>query len=953
MKDFKVTKTVKYGLISVAAIIIAAVFLYRIVLPAVVSSKLFINTAKNIVYKITGAELNLVNPKIKTSIRPRLDISFDNLSLKKNSEDILDIKDFKTDFSYRIITSKSLKFRKLTVDSIFIDLDKLSALIPAAKQEEKVSGNLPDFKIDIFDALFYINDIKILSSLPNNGKLTLEGKKILLEDKKNPKHLRFIINALIKNGDENLKITFSDNNRFYTKNKRLIINDCPLKINNSDIHIKSLMSKDRFGVLVESDNFQLKDGADILSTNLIIPNGKEIMAEILNPKGVSEFEIKMNKEGLSGDIFIKNASFNLKSLANMPVYASKGKINITPDLITMTDFIGHYGDNEENKLTLEGTVDDYYKSVDTKIIISTIMTNNFTKDYLSKLAGINITMTGDKPAGTRIEIFSKNNDIDINYMARLAAGNDILIEGSSLSPINYDRAILCNMHMKSNILNIENIKYYIAKEINKDSKIEPILTLNGNVDLADNSKILNFGFNIPKPLPSEFLNVLIGQKLFRKGTISGNLEWLNAREIPKLRGNLAMDKVIIPSQRLFIKKGEFKTDKERLMFDLEGIFRRSKYDFQGNLANNITFPITINNVDLTIDNVDLERILTVSAPPPASSAQTSENKQQISANDKKQTEEKNEKAEEEFMKAMENNKEMSDTDNQALVFVPNLIVIKEGSFNLIKGNYKEVNFGNIKAVFSLDKDGKLKIDSNRFEIADGHSSGKIRCDLMKGTYRFILGVKEVDSDKIATALLSLKKEITGLASGIIDISTDNTLKLNGMMKFEINNGTIEKIGLVEYALNFVSFFRNPMAMISPSTLFDFVNIPEGRFDRISGTINIKDNVINRMMIKSSADQLATLIMGRFDLVKRDASLRIYTKFTNKNKGAAGFLRNISLNSLANRERFGNSNDLNYYAAELKMIPPLSADEKDCQIFLTTVEGDVEHNNFLSALKKIK
>lgn len=69
MKDFKVTKTVKYGLISVAAIIIAAVFLYRIVLPAVVSSKLFINTAKNIVYKITGAELNLVNPKIKTSIK--------------------------------------------------------------------------------------------------------------------------------------------------------------------------------------------------------------------------------------------------------------------------------------------------------------------------------------------------------------------------------------------------------------------------------------------------------------------------------------------------------------------------------------------------------------------------------------------------------------------------------------------------------------------------------------------------------------------------------------------------------------------------------------------------------------------------------------------------------------------------------------------------------------------
>ena len=967
MKDYK--KILKITGAAVLGVIIAIVFLYRIILPLFIQSDLFIDLTKNVVYKITKANLTLENPKIKTSVRPRLDISFDKLLLEKENNTILNIEDFKTDFSYRILTGKSLKFRKLTVDKIFIDVDKLISLIPSKTKTEANEKEIPDFKIDIFDALFYINDVKILSSLPNNAKLTFEGRKILLEDKKNPKHLRFLINALIQNGDEELKITFSDNNRFYTKNKKLIINDCPLKINDSDIHIKSLMSKDKFGILVESDNFHLKDGAEILSTNLIIPNGKEIMAEILNPGGISEFEIKMNKEGLSGDINIKNASFNLKSLAKMPVYADKGKITITPDIIKMYDFKGYYGDNRENKLSLTGTVEDYYKSVDTKIIIQTIMTDNFTKDYLSKLAGINITMTGDTPAGTRIEIFSKNNDIDINYMAKLSKGNDILLEGASLSPINYDRAILCNMHVKSNILNIENIKYYIAKDINKDSKIKPILTLNGNVDLADNSKILNFGFEIPKPLPSEFLNVFLGQRLFRKGMISGNLEFLNGREIPKLKGRLAMDKVIIPSQRLFIKKGEFKTDRERLLFSVEGIFRRSRYDFKGNIANNITFPITINGVKLTLDNVDLERILMLSTSAATNTtantaaANTTNQKENKKANQapntltdaKTETKENktDTKAEEDFMKAMENNEEMADDDNQALVFVPNLVIIKRGSFNLIKGKYKEVEFGNIKAVFSLDKDGKLKIDSNRFDLADGITSGKIRCDLLNNKFRFILGVKDVDSDKIATALLNLKREITGLASGIIDISTDNTMKLNGVMKFAINDGTIEKIGLVEYALNFVSFFRNPMAMISPSTLFDFVNIPEGRFDKISGELDIKDNVINKMMIKSSADQLATLIMGRFDLVTRDASLRIYTKFTNKNKGAAGFLRNISLNSLANREHFGSSNDINYYAAELEMIPPLNYDEKDCQIFLTTVEGDVEHNNFLSALKKIK
>ncbi|MBP3490229.1 hypothetical protein J6K35_00020, partial [bacterium] len=132
-----------------------------------------------------------------------------------------------------------------------------------------------------------------------------------------------------------------------------------------------------------------------------------------------------------------------------------------------------------------------------------------------------------------------------------------------------------------------------------------------------------------------------------------------------------------------------------------------------------------------------------------------------------------------------------------------------------------------------------------------------------------------------------------------------------------------------------------------------VNIPEGNFDKISGTLDIKNNVIERMMIRSSAPQLSSFIAGRYDLETRDASLRIYTKFSNKNKGVYGALRNISLNSLANRIPLNSRNDSNYYSAELSQLPEIDADEKDCQIFLTKVDGDVEHNNFISSLKKIK
>lgn len=216
-----------------------------------------------------------------------------------------------------------------------------------------------------------------------------------------------------------------------------------------------------------------------------------------------------------------------------------------------------------------------------------------------------------------------------------------------------------------------------------------------------------------------------------------------------------------------------------------------------------------------------------------------------------------------------------------------------------------------------------------------------------------LGILDVNSDIIATTLLTLPREISGKASGLIELNTDDSMKLNGSVKFLIKDGTIQKVGLVEYILKFAALFRNPLVMISPSTFSDLVNIPEGNFDKITGTLLIKDNVVERMMIKSSAPQLSSFIVGRYDIENSDAALRIYTKFSNKNKGFAGFMRNISLNSLANRIPLSSRNDRNYYSAEISQLPPIDANEKDCQIFLTKVDGDVEHNNFISSLKKIK
>ena len=306
-----------------------------------------------------------------------------------------------------------------------------------------------------------------------------------------------------------------------------------------------------------------------------------------------------------------------------------------------------------------------------------------------------------------------------------------------------------------------------------------------------------------------------------------------------------------------------------------------------------------------------------------------------------------------LVSAQSDDDENNEASDNAYTFNTGLVIVERCVLEVVKGFYKDITFGNLKANLTLDKNGILQIHSNRFDFAEGISSLKVHCDLMKHNYYIKLGVKDINSDVVVGTLLALPREITGKAMGLIELNTDNSLKMNGRIRFDIKDGTIQKVGLVEYALKFAALFRNPLTMISPSTIVDLVNVPEGNFDRIHCDMALKNNVVEKMMIKSAAPQLSSFIIGRYDLETGDATLRIYTKFSNKNKGFAGFMRNISLNSLANRMSIGGRNDASYYAMELEQLPPIDADEKDCQVFLTKVDGDVQNFNFISSLKKIK
>ena len=896
-------------------------------LPATVSSKWFNDTVTKEANKFLGAEVVINNPQLKTGFNSDISFSVDKFTISKNKKELLNLSKLDTEFSFSDIFKKRLIVKKVLADNIYVNSSELIALIP---QQEKPKEQKPsEFNIDIFSALLGVKKCLITYNCPDFG-VKFDAKHLVLDRTKAKKFLHFDFDFEMTKGKDKIVVSANDQNRIYMGNGELHVDKFPIVIDKSKVIIDAFASRKKgYELNISSSNFSARDIYNIATSNLIIPNGKELLAPIVDVKGSVDFNINLTKNNIRGDIDVNESEFKIKDLLQMPVKITQGFVEIGNKDITLKDFKGYYNNKKENSIVMSGDVKDYWKTCDTKIVSDIFVNDDFFKNYVTKMLGAPISLVGD--AGSRLTLTSKNGSCDVVWYFLLKEGEGFKLAEQSMVLEKYKTLFKVDLSVVKNILKINTIDYYITDKLQKD--MTPVLAIKGNLDMADNMKLLDLSLDIPRPLPSEFLNFLACQKIFRKGKISGNLAIDNTGEFPKMAGVISLDKVFIPSQRLFIKSAKIGAKDDKLGAIAEGRYKRTKYNFSGYVVNDLRLPIVVKSVNLTVDNVDLERMLAANV----SNTHATEPAQKTLEIDSQTTEISEENL----------------GDDNAPTFVKGLIIVEKCMLHLNKGKYKDVNFGNLHANLTLDKDGVLQVQSNKFDIAEGISTLKVKADLIKNLYYLRLGIKDVNSDVMASAILGLPREISGKARGLIEINSDKSLKLNGIIKFDIQNGTIEKVGYIEYLLKAASLFRNPLAMISPTTIGDLVSIPDGSFDFISGEIILKNNIIMPMKIKSSANELASFIVGRYNLETNDTSMRIYTKFSDVDTGFAGFLRNISLNSLANRISNSGRNDANYYSSELSQIPVLKVGEKDAQVFLTTVEGDVINFNFLSSLKRIK
>lgn len=915
----KLLKYIKFPFIICGIVgLITGLFLwiYLCVIPSVVSSEAFQNFVDKKLSEQFGIHAVFDEVSLKTSLKPQISLIANDFELTKDGKTILVLKNFDSKINFSQIFLKKISIKKLGADYIFADINKILEL--SSKEEEKKEPF--DWTIDILDSELYLKNLKVIY-LVNGVNIDAQAKNINIDKLNKAKSfVHFDFSSIVKKGKYVVNVKVADNNKIFIQDKKLFANNTVIYFNNSKLYLDG-WAKDnqKYKFNVSAKEFDISNIVSVIETDLLIPNGSEMLTYFDNIEGDFDFDLVASEKGLDGNIKLHHLCFILIPIENVPVHIHNGLINIDKKNIYLKNFSGYYGTRPVNTLSFYGRIDDYIKSFKTTIWVDGVVADDFAKYYLSPVIGVPVGIVGK--ADTKVIIKYFNNVVNLKWFFRVSPEDNLLVGGAPITPYKEDRVVISDMSIIGTKLKIKNLNYYVTVPGVKDFYRRKLISLHGLIDFAKGVDFRVMGFEIEQPVPSQFLNLIIRQEIFKNGTAVGKLTAVDGPKGVKLFGNLTLDKIAIPSQRLLVDSANLTTNFDTINIKASGGYRRSKYSLTGNMVNNIAFPLIVNNLDFTLDSIDVEKLLN-------SFNQQGDGKTHNAVKEENLSEE-------------------------APTFDFTNIIIKDCNLHLGKAVYGDLVAENISAKLTMDKNGDLDIDSNKFDFAGGYSSAHVCCDLKEHEYHVRLGVKDIDSNLIATTLLNLPKEISGKASGIMDLRTDDSMKLNGNLKFIIKDGTIGKIGLIEYVLNVASVFRNPLAMISPMIIFDLVNVPDGKFDKIQGSLDINDNLVDNIKIKSFAQYISAYIVGKYDLERKDAALRVYTKFSNKKKGVYGFLRNISLRNVAQRVSLGARNDVNYYSSDISELPDIDADEKDTQLFVTKIDGDLESNNFLSSLKKLR
>lgn len=722
------------------------------------------------------------------------------------------------------------------------------------------------------------------------------------------------------------------NGSFILSNGNLVLKDFRAKLYNSAIYAdikadKIFSEKPVFSGHLNMSNFDVSS-LNAIKTMEILPSAiKKVLNAYENYTGNANIAIKCKSNSLDGYIDLQNIKFN-HSYFKTPVAVESGKILLDGSKLSMKSIIAQV---DNTPVFLNFSVWDLDKTMRFSGYFTTKLTEYFANKYINSILKYPIKPKGD--ITLTADINGNADTFRVRPKIKFAKEADLYYMGANLGNTDDEREVYADLNISKNTYYLKKLDYvrYMTSQNDRSYPLT-ILTANGIFEQLSGKKnqffIRNMNIETLNNANVKMFNVIFKKSVLKNGMFNCKLNIKGNLNNPTVRGNVSMHNIDMPLYDTIIKDISVKFKDKIIDLKTNGIIYNSDFTLKASMKNRLQPPFVIDNIDIHSQSLDIDTFidsLTRIPTPDTATKMTGAAKTSIPLN-------------------------VSD------------VQIKKGTMSVKDILIRGLPASNYTSEFKLGKDMVLDIDKLWFDVTTGKMTGSASYNFANGRLKANVSALNVDSNKVASSLFSMKDQIFGQANGTIIISSKGSTEeeriknVSGYVYFEIADGKMPKLGSVEYLLKAGNFIKSGITGVSISNFIDLIApIKTGHFDSIKGNFAMKNGVAQNIEVYSKGDNLNIYINGEFDILQQYADLRVYGRLTKKATNILGAVGNLSFNSLLNAiPGFKlDKTDKMSIIHDLNKIPGVELSDQQYRIFTVKIDGHINEEKFVRNFRWIE
>jgi hypothetical protein len=849
---------------------------------------------------------------------------FENLELVFNknifAEGSINLKNIKLIYQNVLIDNinGSLKFQKENLEA------KINAIIeqyPILFNFVTKNNNIfIDFDIPKFDSNLLILDNE-LSSKNFLPYLSIKGNYSGNVNKPNYDNLS--IKAMILGSLPDSVIKYSPGSYITIEKNELFIRNLKGYINNAlntfNVNLKVdelFLNPKASGVFdVKIPNLSLLN--DILQSDILPSSIKKVVENYKFTSGGLDLKARFNNNKIDTNLDLSSISFVYLPL-DMPIKIINGFISLRNNIIKLNkiNFLA-----DDMPMLVDGEIKDLWGKQNFNLYINSKPQQEFIDKYINKNQVYPLKIKGD--IVYLVKLKGEPENFSINAEIEMSKNSNIYHLGATIGDIeNAIKVSLDTRILKNKFHKIKEFSY--DKIINSQSGRQTRLNLlkaSGGFEVLENDLLFdNLCIKTSHPTDARVFNIIFRKPNIKQGQFTSDLKLSGMLSSPKILGDFHIFETDIPFLDTSMKNIELIFSDKLINFNAKGDVMGNDIVFDGILLNKLIAPYKIEKANLYTKNLDLNNLI-------------------------------------EKLKIAE--VDAVSTFDSLEGFDLNTITAKEFNLKADAVQLRNINATDFNATTSLDKNGMLRVNDFKFNIAQGSLNGKYLYNLKSNDMGINLYANTISANDLMIALFDLDNQIYGDLTGNIELSCNGRdfshcmQTLNGNTVFNVKDGRMPKLGSLEYLLKAANIVKGGLTGVSINSIIDILTPSKtGQFSDIFGDIKIKDGIAKNIEIATKGNDLSLYITGTYNFATAIADMDVLGLLSRKITTLFGPIGNLSLNTLFNIIPGVDLSKDSTLLERINKIPGIELSSKEFRKFIAVIKGNINGEDYVTSFKWI-